>query len=1068
MPVAGKLVSRAAVAASASPGGPGRLCLLVDQLTGDRFLVDTGAAYSVIPFSSTTAPSGPGISTADGTPIPCWGPVTRVVASGGHNFQWSFLRAKVAFPILGADFLEHFDMWVDLKRRRLRRRGASPLNLVAAGQSFVSSGIVADSGKQVDLAQVPPAVPVAKSTCALQVDSPSGEAQEPPAVTAAQSTCALEQVDSSLGGGRLEQLCQQQFPGVFNPAKTLPPVVHSVEHHIETEGRPVAAKYRRLDPGKLLAAKKEFEEMERQGIVRRSKSSWASPLHMVKKSDGSWRPCGDFRRLNLQTLPDRYTSPNIADLAARLDGCKFFTKLDLRKGYHQVPVRPADIQKTAVITPFGLFEFLRMPFGLRNAGQSFQRFLDDVLQGLDFVFVYVDDILIASRSEEEHILHVQEVLRRLGEHGLVINAEKCSWGCKEVEYLGHQVAASGIRPLPSRVAAIKKFPQPDTAQQLMTYLGMVNFYRRFLRSAALILKPLTDVLKGGTSGRLTWTEEMSTAFNKSKEAMLNAAELAHPAAEAALYLEVDASGTHAGAVLHQGEGQSRRPLGFFSIKLEPAQQKYSAFDRELLACYLAVRHFKWILEGRVFTIFTDHKPLTFALHRLSDAWTARQQRHLSFIAEFTSDIRHLPGKLNVVADALSRPAASVTPAPDGSIDFVELAKQQAGCPSIQRLLARGSLKMQQVEIAGHSMWCDLSTGAVRPAVPEVCRRTVFNSVHGLAHPGIRATRRMLTSRFLWEGCAADVATWCRDCSGCARGKITRQEKTAVLPIPVPAVKFSHVHVDIVGPLPVSKEGHSHLLTIVDRSTRWPEVIPLKSITAEVCADTFVQEWVARFGTPHTITTDRGTQFTSSTWACMCKTIGAQHILTTAYHPQSNGMVERFHRQLKESLRSRGSGQGWLEHLPWVLVGLRAAPKEDSGQSSAEAVFGTALVLQGQPQQKPEKVSSGAPFLAGEKVDLPLRPRSYAEVAGGKKSWLEGASFVYIRRGAVGTPLAESYSRPYKVVKREDKILLLRIGDREEWVSADRLKPHLGPAPVAARPPRRGRPPGVGRQQVDPG
>ena len=201
---------------------------------------------------------------------------------------------------------------------------------------------------------------------------------------------------------------------------------------------------------------------------------------------------------------------------------------------------------------------------------------------------------------------------------------------------------------------------------------------------------------------------------------------------------------------------------------------------------------------------------------------------------------------------------------------------------------------------------------------------------------------------------------------------------------------------------------------------------------------------------------------------MCKTIGSQHILTTAYHPQSNGMVERFHRQLKESLRSRGSGQGWLEHLPWVLVGLRAAPKEDSGQSSAEAVFGTALVLLGQPQQKPEAVSSGSPFPVGERVDLPLRPRSYAEVAGGKRSLLEGASFVYIRRGAESTPLAESYSGPYEVVQREHKILLLRIGDREEWISSDRLKPHLGPVPVAARPPRCGRPPVVGRQQGDPG
>jgi len=164
-----------------------------------------------------------------------------------------------------------------------------------------------------------------------------------------------------------EQLLTE-FPEAVNPSKKLPKVKHIVQHHIETVGRPVSAKYRRLDASKLKAAREEFAEMERQGIVRRSNSDWASPLHMVKKQDGSWRPCGDFRRLNAQTQPDRYTCPNIGDLTARLAGCKVFSKLDLRKGYHQVPVKPADVKKTAIITPFGLFEFLRMPFGLRNAG----------------------------------------------------------------------------------------------------------------------------------------------------------------------------------------------------------------------------------------------------------------------------------------------------------------------------------------------------------------------------------------------------------------------------------------------------------------------------------------------------------------------------------------------------------------------------------------------------------------------------------------------------------------------------------------------------------------------------
>jgi len=232
------------------------------------------------------------------------------------------------------------------------------------------------------------------------------------------------------------------FPEVLNPGKTLPPVKHHVQHYITTEGNAVSGTYRRLDPIKLAAAKSEFEELQKQGIIRRSNSHWASPLHMVPKKDGTWRPCSDFRRLNLQTKPDRYGCPNLADLSARLAGCSVFSKLDLRKGYHQVPVHICNMEKTAVITPFGTFEFLPMPFGLRNAGQTFQRLMDQVLAGLPFVFVYLDDLLIASRSHAEHMLHLTDVLQCLQSHGLVLNGEKYVLGATRMEYLGHVVTAA--------------------------------------------------------------------------------------------------------------------------------------------------------------------------------------------------------------------------------------------------------------------------------------------------------------------------------------------------------------------------------------------------------------------------------------------------------------------------------------------------------------------------------------------------------------------------------------------------------------------------------------------------
>ena len=225
-------------------------------------------------------------------------------------------------------------------------------------------------------------------------------------------------------------------------------------------------------------------------------------------------------------------------------------------------------------------------------------------------------------------------------------------------------------------------------------------------------------------------------------------------------------------------------------------------------------------------MLTDHKPLTFPLHRLSDHWKARRQRHLSFISEFNADLHHVAGKDNVVADALSRPAAAVAPAPRGQVDFADLARAQEKCSEVLSMRDNASLAVEKVEVAGVQLWCDTSTSQLRPLVPLAHYKTVFEAVHGLAHPGIQATRRMVTSRFVWPRCSADVAEWCRDCSGCTSGKVTVQEKTAVEKIQLLATKFAHVHVDLVGPLPVSAGGHTHLLTVVDRLTCWPEAIPI--------------------------------------------------------------------------------------------------------------------------------------------------------------------------------------------------------------------------------------------------
>jgi transposase InsO family protein len=882
------------------------------------------------------------------------------------------------------------------------------------------------------------------------------------------------------------------FPAVVNASKTLPRRPSGdVEHHIVTKGPPLSCRFRRLDGEKLAAAKEEFLRMEKEGIIRRSNSPWSSPLHMVQKPDGSWRPCGDYRRLNLVTVPDSYPLPNMLDFQERIAGCTIFSKVDLRKGYHQILMHPGDIPKTAIATPFGLFEFLRMTFGLRNAGNTFQRLMDRILAGLDFVFVYLDDVIIGSRSMSEHLQHVRILFQRLQAAGLVINREKCVFGVPEVDFLGHHVSAAGVSPIASRVTAINDHPRPTTVKELQGFLGVINFYRRFIPAAAHILKPLTDQLKGGPkpAASIPWTEAMQAAFAAAKAALAGCVKLIHPLPGAEISLLVDASADHIGAALQQRPHPTApwRPLGFFSRKLDAAQVKYSAFDRELLACVSGFRHFRHMLEGRNFTIYTDHKPLTYALSRTSDPWSARQARQLSYLAEHTADIRHISGEDNVVADTLSRPPSSAVASPatawqegkpeflPGSpaaqpavcavpafpdmLDFAAIADHQKSCQVTLQASKSSSLQLRAVEVMGASLLCDFSTGMPRPLIPVADRQKVFNAFHNLAHAGTRATRRLIAARAVWRGMNSDVAAWVRDCQACCRGKVTAQPAAPIQPIAVPAKRFSHVHLDLVGPLPVAADGSTYLLTMVDRTTRWLEAAPLRTMEAVTCADAFIATWVTRYGVPATVTTDRGRQFSSAVWSTLCQRLNIQHIETTAYHPQSNGMVERTHRQLKDALRARLAGPRWPEHLPWVLFGLRAAPKEDSGLSSAELVFGMPLTLPGQLLAVPETPVEKVVEELRAVQPLPTRQLSYAEAASGLQQ-LQQAEYVYVRRGGVVPPLSPLYQGPYRVLEKSQKFFSLEVGGRTEVVSVDRLKPHLGKAPISpALPPQRGRPRG---------
>ena len=306
--------------------------------------------------------------------------------------------------------------------------------------------------------------------------------------------------------------------------------------------------------------------------------------------------------------------------------------------------------------------------------------------------------------------------------------------------------------------------------------------------------------------------------------------------------------------------------------------------------------------------------------------------------------------------------------------------------------------------------------------------------------------------------ARDITAWVGDCQQCARSKVVRQPTAALQAIPIPTQRFSHIHVDIVGPMETSREGYRSIITFIDRTTRWLEAVPVAAADTDAVVDALIGQWVARFGVPATLTSDQGSQFTSSIWAALCSKLQTTHINTTAYHPQSNGMVERVHRQLKEGLKARGAAADWPQHLPWVLLNIRTAPKTDSNISAAEMVFGTRLTLPAQPPAHQEPPQSAVNDLRAGRT-IPTRILHLPTPAA-IPPHLARAEMVYVRRGDKGGPLAQPYSGPYKVISKGPKHFCLDLGGREKEVSVDRLKPHTGAAAAApAAPPRRGRPPG---------